>query len=171
MASGGRCRSHHKRHRYHSACLLYFGNCTIFVIHIGKSENYARMLKPRLCGSPGDLAPTKHTPGRRKDRRSRIYHQIGYRIQSISSAYLQLEIPMVFGVSLRTEHICRTHQQISLKSCLNILEYRLGKYQDMHWSVSASVLPYVRLHLQAWKAESAKKPPHANLDCAALRAI
>ena len=136
-----------------------------------KSENYARMLKCRLCGSPGDLALTKHTPGRRKDRRSRIYHQIWHRIQSISSAYLQLEISMVFGVPLRTEHICLTYPQIWLKSCLNIVEYWLGKYQGMHWSVVASVLPYVRLHLQNRRAESTKKLPHAKLDCAALRAI
>ena len=34
-------------------------------------------------------------------------------------------------------------------SCLNIMEYRLGKYQGMHWSVDASVLPYSRLYSQA----------------------
>ena len=55
---------------------------------------------------------------------------------------------MVFGVALRTEHICLTYRQIWLQSCLNIMEYRLGKYQDMHWSVGASALPYVRLYLQ-----------------------
>ena len=60
---------------------------------------------------------------------------------------------MVSGVALRTEHICLTYRQIWLKSCLDILEYRLGKYHDMHWSVGAPVLPYVRLHLQVWKAE------------------
>ena len=63
---------------------------------------------------------------------------------------------MVFGVPLRTEHICLIYRQISLKSCLSIVEYRLGKYQDMHWSVGASVLPYVRLHFQVWEAESTR---------------
>ena len=63
---------------------------------------------------------------------------------------------MVFGVPLRTEHICLIYRQISLKSCLSIVEYRLGKYQGMHWSVGASVLPYVRLHLQVWEAESTR---------------
>ena len=78
---------------------------------------------------------------------------------------------MVFGVPLRTEHISLTYPQLWLKSCLNIVEYRLGKYQDMNWSVGASVPPYVRLYLQVWKAKPAKKLPHANVDCAALRAI
>ena len=32
----------------------------------------------------------------------------------------------------------------------------MGKYQGMHWSVGASVLPYVRLHLQVWEAESTR---------------
>ena len=121
-----------------------------------KSENYARMLKCRLCGSPGDSALTKHTPGRTKDRRSQIYHQLSYRIQNVSSAYLQLVISMVFGVRLRTEHICLIYPQIRLKPCLSIVEYRMGKYQGMHWFVDVPVLPYVRLYLQVWKAESTR---------------
>ena len=123
--------------------------CDTPAIHAG----HARILKTRLCGSPGDLALTKHIPGRRKDRRSQIYHQLSYHIQNVSSEYLQLVISMVFGVRLRTEHICLIYPQLWLKSCLSIVEYRLGKYQGMHWSVGASVLPYVRLHLQVWKAE------------------
>ena len=73
---------------------------------------------------------------------------------------------MVFGVPLRTEHICLIYRQISLKSCLSIVEYRLGKYQGMHWSVGASVLPYVRLYLQVWKAESTRV---GALDCILIR--
>ena len=49
--------------------------------------------------------------------------------------------PMLPGVPLRTEHICLIYPQIWLKLCLNIVEYRLGKYQDMHWPVGAPVLP------------------------------
>ena len=76
---------------------------------------------------------------------------------------------MVFGVRLRIERICLIYRQISLKSCLSIVECRLGKYQGMPWSVDAPVLPYVRLYLSARRAESAKKQPHAKLDRAALR--
>ena len=137
----------------------------------GRICQKAAARKCRLCGTQSVLALTKHTPGRRKDRRSQIYHQIRYHIQKVSSAYLQLEISMVFGVPLRTERICLIYRYIWLKSCLNIVEYRLGKYQGMHWSVVASVLPYVRLHLQNRRAESTKKLPHAKLDCAALRAV
>ena len=63
---------------------------------------------------------------------------------------------MVFGVRLRTEHICLIYRQISLKSCLSIVEYRLGKYQGMHWSAGASALPYVRLYLQIQAAGSTR---------------
>ena len=118
--------------------------------------NYAAARKCRLCGTQSVLALTKHTPGRKKDRRSQIYHQIRYHIQKVSSAYLQLEISMVFGVPLRTERICLIYRYIWLKSCLNIVGYRLGKYQGMPWSVGASVLPCVRLHLQVWRGESTR---------------
>ena len=42
---------------------------------------------------------------------------------------------------------CLAHPQIWLKSCLNIMEYRLGKYQGMGWSVGSTVLSCVRLCL------------------------
>ena len=122
----------------------------------GRISQKAAARKTRLCGSQSDLALTKHIPGRRKDRRSRIYHQIWYRIQIVSSAYLQLGMSMVFGVPLRIERICLMYPQIWLKSCLSILEYRLGKYQGMHWSAGASALPYVRLYLQVQAAGSTR---------------
>ena len=73
---------------------------------------------------------------------------------------------MVFRVPLRTEHICLTYRQIRLKSCLNIVEYWLDKYQGMHGSVDVPALPYVRLYLQVWKAESTRV---GALDCILIR--
>ena len=122
----------------------------------GRICQKAAARKCRLCGTQSVLALTKHTPGRRKDRRSQIYHQIRYHIQKVSSAYLQLEISMVFGVPLRTEHISLTYPQLWLKSCLNIVEYRLGKYQDMHWPVGAPALPYARLLITSGAGDEIK---------------